>query len=39
MRSENKLIVGIGLENLIIVESNDAFLVAKKENSQEVKYC
>ncbi len=37
LRSENKLIVGIGLENLIIVESNDAFLVAKKENSQDVK--
>ena len=31
LRSENKLIVGIGIENLIIVESNDALLVVNKE--------
>ena len=37
LRSENKLIVGIGIENLIIVESNDAILVASKEKVQDVK--
>ena len=31
MRSENRLVIGIGLENLIIVETNDAILVANKE--------
>ena len=31
MRSENRLVIGIGLENLIIVETNDAVLVANKE--------
>lgn len=37
LRSENRLVVGIGLENLIIVETNDAILVAKKESIQKVK--
>ncbi len=37
MRSENRLVVGIGLENLIVVETNDAILVANKENIQKVK--
>ncbi len=37
LRSENRLVVGIGLENLIIVETNDAILVASKENIQKVK--
>ena len=37
LRSENKLIVGIGIENLIIVESNDAVLVVNKEKVQDVK--
>mgnify|MGYP001203076731 CR=1 FL=1 len=36
-RSENRLVVGIGLENLIIVETNDAVLVANKDNIQKVK--
>ena len=37
LRSENRLVVGIGLENLIIVETNDAILVANKESIQKVK--
>jgi mannose-1-phosphate guanylyltransferase len=37
MRSENRLVIGIGLEDLIIVETNDAILVANKENIQKVK--
>ncbi len=37
LRSENKLIVGIGIEDLIVVESNDAFLVLKKDQAQLVK--
>ena len=36
-RSDNRLLVGIGLEDLIIVETNDAVLVAKKDNIQRVK--
>ena len=36
-RSENRLVVGIGLEDLVIVETNDAVLVAKKDNIQKVK--
>ncbi len=36
-RSENRLVVGIGLEDLIIVETNDAVLVAKKDSIQKVK--
>ena len=30
IRSENKLVVGIGLEDLLIVETRDSVLVAKK---------
>ena len=37
IRSENRLIVGIGLEDLIIVETVDALLVAKKDQTQNVK--
>ncbi len=36
-RGENRLVVGIGLEDLVIVETNDAVLVAKKDNIQKVK--
>ncbi len=36
LSSENRLIVGLGLENLIVVETNDAILVANKEHSQNV---
>ena len=38
IRSENKLIAAIGLENLIIIETNDAVLVANKDKSQDVKH-
>tara|TARA_B100000886_G_scaffold324988_2_gene270151 strand:+ start:1837 stop:3276 length:1440 start_codon:yes stop_codon:yes gene_type:complete len=37
LRSENRLLVGIGLENLIAIETHDAILVADKEKSQEIK--
>ena len=36
-RSEERLIVGIGLENLIVVETNDAILISDKSKSQKVK--
>ncbi len=35
--SEDKLVVGIGLENVIIVETKDAVLVANSKSSQGVK--
>ncbi|MBO8217676.1 mannose-1-phosphate guanylyltransferase/mannose-6-phosphate isomerase [Prochlorococcus marinus] len=37
LRSENRLIVGLGLDNLIVVETNDAVLIADKNQSQIVK--
>jgi len=37
LRSESKLIVGLEIEDLIIVETIDALLVAKKGSSQRVK--
>ena len=37
LRSENRLIVGIGLENIIVIETNDAVLVVNKNHTQEVK--
>ena len=37
VRSENRLIVGIGLKDLIVVETNDAILISDKEHSQKVK--
>ena len=37
IRSEDKLVVGIGLENIVIVETKDAVLVANKECSQSIK--
>ena len=37
LRGENRLIVGIGLENLIVIETSDAILVANKESSQDIK--
>ncbi|MBO8206801.1 mannose-1-phosphate guanylyltransferase/mannose-6-phosphate isomerase [Prochlorococcus marinus XMU1406] len=37
IRSEEKLVVSIGLENIVIVETKDAILVANKESSQNVK--
>ena len=37
LRSESRLLVGIGLENLIVVETNDAILIANKNQTQVVK--
>ena len=37
IRSQDKIIVGIGVEDLIIIETNDAILVANKECSQDLK--
>ncbi|MCR8538783.1 MAG: mannose-1-phosphate guanylyltransferase/mannose-6-phosphate isomerase [Prochlorococcus marinus CUG1439] len=37
IRSEEKLVVSIGLDNIIIIETKDAVLVADKNKSQKVK--
>ncbi len=37
IRSDNRLIVSLGIKNLIIVDSPDALLVADKSKSQEIK--
>ena len=37
IRSEDRLIVTIGLENLVIVDTSDALLIVKKNQSQKVK--
>tara|TARA_B100000886_G_scaffold307078_1_gene239859 strand:+ start:7133 stop:8578 length:1446 start_codon:yes stop_codon:yes gene_type:complete len=37
LRSENRLLVGIGIKDLIIVETSDAVLISDKNNSQKVK--
>ena len=37
IRSENKLVVCIGLENLVVIETNDAVLVAKKDSTLNLK--
>ncbi len=37
IRSEKRLVVGIGLENLVIVETNDAILISNKYHTQLVK--
>ena len=37
VRSESRLVVGIGLKNLTIVETSDAILIADQNQSQEVK--
>ena len=36
-RSEGRLIVGLGLEDLIVIETTDAILIANKNQDQEVK--
>jgi len=36
LKSEQRLIVGLGIENLIVVETNDAVLVANREHSQNI---
>ena len=37
VRGEDRLVVGIGLKNLIVVETNDAILIADKEHTQDIK--
>ena len=37
LNSQSRLIAAIGLNNLIVIETNDAILVANKEEAQEVK--
>ncbi len=37
LRSENRLIVGIGLDNLVVVETDDAILICDKKQTQKVK--
>ena len=37
LRSEGRLIVGLGLENIIAVETCDAILISNKLNTQEIK--
>ncbi len=37
LRSEKRLLVGIGLEDLVIVETNDAILISNKYETQLVK--
>ena len=37
IRSEDRLVVGIGLEDLVVVETLDAILVADKKKSQNIK--
>tara|TARA_A100001035_G_scaffold279917_2_gene283005 strand:+ start:497 stop:1933 length:1437 start_codon:yes stop_codon:yes gene_type:complete len=37
IRSENRLVVGIDLNDLIIVETRDAILISNKKSSQKVK--
>ncbi len=35
--SDSRLVVGIGLENLVVIETNDAVLVVNKNNTQDIK--
>ena len=37
LKSENRLLVGIGIKDLIIIETADAILISDKNSSQEVK--
>ena len=37
LRSENRLVVGLGIKDLIIVETDDAVLIANKKSTQKVK--
>ncbi len=37
LRSENRLVVGLGIENLVVVETDDAVLIANREEAQNVK--
>ncbi len=37
LRSEHRLVVGLGVENLVVVETDDAVLVATRDQAQNVK--
>ncbi len=37
IHSENRLVVAIGMENCVVIETADAVLVANKEKSEEIK--
>ena len=37
LRSENRLVVGLGLKELIVIDTDDALLIANKKSSQKVK--
>ncbi len=37
IRSNHRLIVGIGIENLVVIETDDAILISNKGQSQKVK--
>ena len=37
LRSENRLIVGVDLNDLVIIETRDAILIANKKSSQKIK--
>ena len=37
VRSENRLVVGMGLKNLVVIETSDALLIADKKDSQKIK--
>ena len=37
LRSEHRLVVGLGVENLVVVETDDAVLIADRKQAQNVK--
>ncbi|KZR80373.1 Mannose-1-phosphate guanylyltransferase 1 [Prochlorococcus marinus str. MIT 1342] len=37
LRSEHRLVVGLGVENLVVVETDDAVLIANRNQAQKVK--
>ena len=37
LRSEHRLVVGLGVENLVVVETDDAVLIAERNQAQNVK--
>lgn len=37
IRSENRLIVGLGIENVLVIETDDAVLIANKNSHQSIK--
>ena len=37
IRAENRMVAAVGLDNIVVIESNDAVLVAEKDQVQDVK--